>query len=184
MSEDRAARPQPAPAREFILDPEEQISALQKGRVTKLTHPVYGTTYLIDVTDREDPSRYDPYDKTTQRETLNEVFYDREENPRIQDQYASNNGVIVLITNKLDPKNRYRIYSGFRISDPTDKDKKELTSHILHSAGFKRGDIYVPFSFDSKLAKQYMAEEIADAAKESGDRLNLFKDFPSLPSGS
>ena len=183
MSEDTADQlhPNPIQIREFTFDSKEQISALQKGRVTRLTHPVYGATYLIDVTDREDPTRYEEDDTTTPRETLDQVFDDREENPRIKDHYAYNNGVVVLVTNRLNPENKYRVYSGVATSDPEDEERKEITQYILHSAGFKSGSYYVPFSFDSGLVREYMAKEIADAVKESGSKINPFQDFQNLP---
>lgn len=171
--------PSTANIREFKLGIFDEISAQQKGRVTRLTHPEFGTTYLIDVTDREDPTRYNPNDKNPQRETLDKVFDDRAEDPGIKDHYAYNNGVVVLITNRLDPEERYRIYSGVAISDPTDEERKEITSYVLHSAGFQSGYYYVPFSFDSSLVRNYMAREITDAVKESGDK-DLFADFKSV----
>lgn len=182
MSENTADKKDFNPqAREFTLGSDEKINAIQKGRVTRLAHPVYGTTYLIDVTNRVDPTMYDENDKTTPRETLDQVFFGRGENPEQKDHYADNNGVIVLITNRLDPENRSRIYCGVAISDPADEEGKEITQYVLDSAGFKQGSYYVPFSFDSDLVKEYMAQEIVDAVKESPQGiLNPFSDFQSL----
>lgn len=162
----------PENIREFKLGISGDISVQQKGRVARLTHPEFGTTYLIDVTDREDPTRKDENDVLLKGETLGEVFQEELKNPRYNDQFSSNNGAVAVITDQLDPQGRKRVYVG-------DIQRPEITTNILHSGGFQRDSFHVPFSFHSGLVREYMVQEAMDAIRESGSK-DLFSDFSSV----
>ncbi len=168
----------PQDVREFRLGLQSEISAQQKGGVTRLTHPSYGTAYLIDVTDREDPTRKDPKDVSLKGENLGEVFQEDLENPEYNNRFCLNNGVVAVITDKLDPLERKRVYIGVNTRAVDDPQRREITIHILDSAGFTSDSFYVPFSFDSGLVEEYMVREVRDAVSGSGNK-DLFSDFRS-----
>lgn len=152
--------------RKFVLDAKEKIVGLQKGRITRLIHPICGDTYLIDVTDKRDPTRYNPNAENPDEETsIDKVFSDREER---QGYYANHNGVTVLVTNKLDPENRSRVYVGFAFFDPNSNAKRDFNQSILCDAGFQQAVDYVPFSSDQDILRKLIAEEIKAAGEESG----------------
>lgn len=150
--------------REFILDSKEGITCLQRGRVTKLAHPVYGATFLIDVTDRQDPTRYNPDSENPDEETsIDRIFGDRETAP---EHYDANNGVVLLVTRRLDAENRSRVYIGITMFDPNnieEEEEGEITKCILESARFRSIPDYVPFSFNKALIRKYVIDEINEA---------------------
>ncbi|MBI2593646.1 hypothetical protein HYW44_03310 [Candidatus Daviesbacteria bacterium] len=186
MSEGLARAPQIiGDIKEFKLTPEGKTRIQQKGRVVRLSHPEFGTTYLIDVTDRKDPTRQDPGFPGEGHETMGELFQEDLEDPRFTDRYASNNGVVVVLSDKLDSEGRKRVYVGLGTIDVSDPGHRELVSHTLHREGFRGGSFYVPFSFDSELVREYMQQEVMDAVRDTGDK-SLFSDFspPALHSGS
>lgn len=156
--------------REFKI---ADVLVRQKAKVVELTHPSYGVTYLIDITDQEDPSTKDPSDERSSGKKVSEMLAGRLGNLSNSDRYCSNNGVLALITDKLDEVERKRLYMGIEMVDMEDSDTKEISSHILESAGFQQGSFYVPFSFDSGLAKSYVGAEIKKAVEDS-PREHLF----------
>lgn len=166
----------PSDIREFRLSLGE-VDARQKGRVTQLFHPQFGTTFLIDVNDRDDPTRRKEGDPPREEDVIKN-FVDLN-GEKLRDRWAINNGVVALVTDQLNPNEETRVYIGLTMSDPNDRAGKEITSHILHAAGFQSGDFYVPFSFRSGLVRKYMAKEIQDAVKESGNP-RLFAGFQNL----
>lgn len=169
--------PEAPKAGEFKLGWGNETTVQQKGRVTKLSNPTFGTTYLIDVTDRDDPTRADPSDVLSKGEKLGDVFREDLEDPEYNDKFSSNNGVVAVITDKLDQEGRKRVFVGVSTFNVDDPGRREITTHILHSVGFQSDSFYVPFSFDSEKVREYIMEEIKDAVKDSGDK-NLFSDFP------
>ncbi|GEM_PF-5329354 len=162
--------------REFQIG---EVNARQKARVTQLQHPNYGTTYLIDVTEQEDPTTKDPNDETSQARTVSEMLGGKLGNPSNHNRYASNNGVLALITERLDKKGNLKLYLGIEMADSENDDSIEIISQVLNSAGFLSGTFYVPLSFDSKLVRQHMAAKIKRALSESQD-LNLFPEAQRL----
>lgn len=163
MADESKENLEPQQSREFQIG---QVKAEQKGRVTRLQHPDFGTTYLIDVTDRKDPTA-----EKTVRDLMGKIMADA----KFNDSYAANNGVVALITAQLDKGEWSKIYLGVEMFDPKDKEKKEITSHILEAAGYKPETFYVPLSFDSALVRQNMTREIAEAVQDSQEP-NLFGD--------
>ena len=156
-----------------------EVLVKQKARVTQLQHPVHGTTYLIDITDQEDPSTKDPDEGTSKGKVVSEMLEGRLGNAANYDQYSLNNGVFALITDRLDKGGRRRLYLGIEIVNPKDNVATEITSQILDISGFKQGSFYVPFSFDSILAKRYVGDEIEKAVTDSPGE-NLFPDAQKL----
>src|SRR3989344_2946517 len=154
--------PQPARVREFQVG---EVSAKQKGRVTLLTHPEFGFTYLIDTTDRQDP---------LEKKLVREVLTTELAAPENNNVYDQNNDVYVVITDKLSDQREKRIYSGIAMQKP-DNPEIAITRKILIQMGMKEVGLYVPFSYDSPLVKQLISEEIRAAIDET--RI----DFPQLP---
>ena len=152
-----------------------QVKAEQKGRVTRLQHPDFGTTYLIDITERDDP---------TAEQDVATLMEKTRANPKFDNSYAANNGVIALITDQLDKDGKTRVYIGVETVSIEDEEGKEITSHVLEAAGYKPETFYVPLSFDSASVRQNMVREIAEALQDSQET-SLFGDaqsFLKLPS--
>ena len=155
-----------------------EVAVKQKARVSQLQSPKYRSTYLIDITDQVDPTTQDPHDKTFQGKVVAEMLEGKLGNPANSDHYASNNGVLALIADRLDKSGRRRLYMGIEMSNPQDDESAEITSHILSSMGFQQGTFYVPFSFDSGLAKSYVGSEIQEALSDRDP--TLFGDYKKL----
>jgi hypothetical protein len=149
----------------FLLN--ETVTVQQAGRVFRLSDTKYGSTYVIDVTDQPDPTTAEPPDKPME---VGATLANKLDEPSFNGQYASNNGVISLITDQLDGAHRSRAYLGIEMVDPNDPDAIEITSYVLNSAGFKPGLFYVPFSFDSQTAASLVKQEIV---KATNTNLNL-----------
>jgi|SRR3989344_1588030 len=154
--------PQPTQVREFQVG---KVAAKQKGRITLLTHPEGGFTYLIDTTERNVPRENRPV-----REVLTTALTD----PTITNVYYLNNDVYVLITDQLNPQRKKRVYSGIAMQNP-DNPEVAITRTILTQMGMQEMGLYVPFSFDAPLVKQLISEEISAAVAETPI------DFPQLP---
>lgn len=170
--------------KEFIVGWVERVTAIRKGRIVKLNHPKLGSTFLIDVTDRKDPTFLDN-NLESQGKVISEIIYNyNRDDPRVNDSYAFENGVVVAITKRFDPEKGSRVYVGLQLIDPNDPDK-DFTQRILHGIGMHAaGSGYVPFSQDSDPShfhiREYMAKEIHDAIQEVGGIANLPPDFRNL----
>lgn len=167
MASEASENLNPSGVRELKLG---NATVKQKGRVSQLEHPDFGTTFLIDVTDREDP---------TAEETVRELLEKRLNDPQFLNCYSENNGVVALITDQLDQDKQVRVYVGVIMVDEQDQEAKEITSYILEEAGFKAKSFDVPMSFDSDLVRTNIGKEIAEATKEAKIP-NLFSDFRKL----
>lgn len=164
--------------REFQIG---EVSVTQRGRVSRLEHHSFGTTYLIDVTDREDPTIKESDDQNSHGKLVSEMLKEDLGDPKNHDRYASNNGVIALITNRLDQEKRLKMYLGMEMVDPEDEEAKEITAHVLNAAGFEQKSFYVPFSFDVGQVRRNMFAEMVEALEDFAQKgliSDSKKDFP------
>lgn len=176
MAEAQEFPQEPIESRDFAIEgPEEDIKVHQKGRVSRLTDPSTGqNAYFIDVTDSVDPSRDDFGDP--KGDLISDIYINELEDPNYNDRFGMWQSVSAVITDKLDPQERKRIYVGFPVTDLTDIEKpKELTQPILLKAGFKHDRFYMPFTahLDSsnmnsiEQTREIIAREIISATKET-----------------
>lgn len=165
--------------REFKFGVQE-TQALQKGRVTKLSNPNFGAAYLIDVTDREDPTAADSFSPDAPGKKISDIYKDELEDEKSGSIYRAGQNVVVAITNTLDPENRRRVYAGVASIDPENPQKGAIESQILYSAGFNlQDDLWLPYASDARYQENpkehteviahYWKKEILDAVKEVGD---------------
>lgn len=165
MSEDTTEKPIiNQEVRNFELGIDGEIKGKQKGRVIFLNHPKFGSTWLLDVTDQQDPSS-DNY-------IIGDILKDQIADPYFQDSFSYNNGLVAAITDRIDLTRRRRIYLGIRMTTPT--DRRSSVMNILKEAGLQSIEFYVPLSFDSDYAKKLMYQELKAAITETGDQ-NLIK---------
>lgn len=141
------------------------VKITQVGRVVRMQGDL-GITYFVDVTDRPDPTTINPAIPNHKGEILGEMLRDGLQGRN--DTWNSNNGVVVLITDKFTPTN-FRIYVGVCITSEDDRERRDISSYLINQAGFRKSSGYVPMSFDGPNAAAFiMTQEIQDAAKEAG----------------
>jgi len=167
---DQDLQPGESQPKERAFNLNERVTVRQVGRMFKISDTEYGSTYLIDITDRPDPTTAEPPDQPM---VVSATLSGKLDNPQYNGKYANNNGVVCLIINLLDETHRPQAYLSIGMTDRDDPNAKEITSYVLRAAEFKHGSFYVPFSFDSSSAASLVKQEILAA---TGTNLN----FPQL----
>jgi hypothetical protein len=157
-----------------LPSPEENTARIEfekYKRLVVLSHPEYGSTFLIDITDREDPSsgdelRPDKYPAEKVKKLMKKYMDDKEN----WNKWQNNNGVIGIVTDKFAEEDNPRVYIGIEMFDPNDEKRLELTTTILESYGFgESGGMYVPMSFDSSLVQEILKNEMQSVVEENNN---------------
>jgi|GEM_PF-5985391 hypothetical protein len=171
MSEDTGEVKSNTPIREFDLG---KINVSQRENVSILEHPDFGQSFLIDITDAEDLGTTHPDYPQIEAMNVRQVLEKELKSLDYLDSYCDNNGVVVVITERLDPQERVRIYLGIEIIDKG----KYATTESLDSEGFTKKSFNVPLSFDSALAGQRVLTLMHDNKMNIGDGLTNALSLP------
>ena len=86
---DQDLQPGESQPKERAFNLNERVTVRQVGRMFKISDTEYGSTYLIDITDRPDPTTAEPPDQPMVVSATLSVKLD---NPQYNGKYANNNG--------------------------------------------------------------------------------------------
>ena len=123
--------------KELTLTPDVQANTL--GRLVRIANPELGETVLVDITSVGDPTTIDRMDGPLIPSPVNELMQRELNNPDLQNQFALNNGAVVIVTDRFGHPGTPRVYLGTTFTDPDDQTYKEVTTHLLDKAGFTNG---------------------------------------------
>ncbi len=159
------------------------LDTAQAGRIV-LLQDGERKNYLIDVTDRFETNQTE---QSLQKRKAIKDFYPDFENPEFNNLSGGNNGLIVTITDQLNPDGKKRIYlSHLGQRDPNLTGIGSFPEiAILQELNFKDlgHDLYVPFSSVEEKADELFAQELEAARSEinsSADNLPEIADSNTL----